>query len=138
MSVPASTLVAEARRWLGTPYRHQARGPHAFDCVGLVIRVADDLKLVPDTFVRNYGRLPRPELIEQARRICTAIDQPEPGCLVLIRWPREKLPAHAALFTGENLIHSDRFHAKVVEHGYRKHWVTWTHSLWRIPGVMHG
>lgn len=138
LRITSTALIAEARKWLGTPYRHQARGPHAFDCVGLVIRVIEDLHLVPDTFVRNYGRLPRPELIAQARALCTQIETPEPGCLVLIRWPREPLPAHAALCTGVNLIHSDRHHGRVVEHGYRKHWITWTDSLWRIPGVIGG
>lgn len=133
--VSAEALIAEARKWLGTPYKHQGRGANGLDCVGLVIRVAEDLKLLPDTFSRNYGRLPRPELIAQARQICTPIETPEPGCLVLIRWPKERVPAHAALCTGPNLIHADRYHGSVVEHGYRKHWVTWTDSLWRIPGV---
>lgn len=109
------------------------------DCVGLVIAIGTDLELLPAEFIAaNYGRLPRDELVERTSQYCTRIDAPEPGCMVLIRWPNERRPGHSAIITGENMIHSFQVADRVVEHGYRKHWVTWTDSFWRLPGVNYG
>lgn len=50
-----TSVVEEARKWLGTRWRHQGRNKHGIDCAGLVIKVANDLEL--STFdTRNYAR----------------------------------------------------------------------------------
>lgn len=44
-------IESAARDWLGTPYQHQQRMKGvAVDCIGLVIGVARELKLVPELF----------------------------------------------------------------------------------------
>lgn len=57
--IPRAAVVAEARRWDGTKFRHQGRGLDGLDCAGLLvvvgraigIDVKDDLtyRRIPDT-----------------------------------------------------------------------------------------
>lgn len=77
-----AAVVAEARRWLGTPWVHQHR-THGVgvDCAGLVIGVARELGLVaPDFDFGGYGRQPDGTLLAvcdtHMRRIPRAALQP--------------------------------------------------------------
>ena len=56
MDDPRAAVVAEARRWVGTPYRHQAsvRGAGA-DCLGLVRGVWRALRGAEPVAVPPYG-----------------------------------------------------------------------------------
>lgn len=141
-AVTPADVVAEARRCIGIPYRHQGRNEHALDCVGLIILVARRLDLITAPITKNYGRLPTVDLIAEARRLCSLAAAAEAGGILLITWPGETSPAHAALVTagphGLNMIHADRHHGRVVEHGYRAPWPRWTDSAWRLPGVAYG
>lgn len=143
-AVSPEALIAEARKLLGdrkagkpaVPYRHQGRSLRGLDCIGLIIYVCERMGVLPQEFERNdYGRLATQELVDKTAVYCRAVDEPGPGVLVLIKWPGERRAGHAALCTGENLIHCDRTHGRVVEHGYRGHWVKQTASLWHLPGV---
>lgn len=139
MTVTREELITEARRWLGTPYHHQGRSRSGFDCVGYVIWVAAQLKILPREFERtNYGRMPQPELMEKVSTYCTQTEAAEPGCLVMIRWPGETRASHCALCTGPTLLHTYQGPQQVVEHGYRGRWLTLTESTWRLPGVNYG
>ena len=53
--VTGEAVVAQARTWLGTPWRHQGRSPRGVDCAGLVVLVARALGLA-DHDVAGYGR----------------------------------------------------------------------------------
>lgn len=48
-------IITEARRWVGTPWRHQGRSRAGVDCVGLVVLVARTLGLKPED-VTGYAR----------------------------------------------------------------------------------
>lgn len=48
-------IIAEARRWIGTPWRHQGRSRSGVDCVGLVVLVARNVGLEPED-VTGYAR----------------------------------------------------------------------------------
>ena len=112
----AARVLAEAERWLGTPYRHQgSRRGVGCDCLGLVRGIWRAL----------YGHEPEPvppyqpdwaehggiERLEQAalRHLGPAIDPGlrRPGDLVLFRW-RDHVPAkHAAILAGpDEIIHA--------------------------------
>lgn len=138
--VSGSALVAAARELIGTPYRHQGRDLRGLDCVGLWLVLLDRFAILTrDQFARaDYSRLPGPILAQQCARHCDRIAAPEPGCLILIQWPGEPLPAHAAVATPENMIHAHAQAGRVLEHGYRAPWNRWTHSLWWFRGVAHG
>lgn len=127
-------IIAEARGWLGVPFRHQGRDGHGLDCVGLPLVVGQSLGLLdPRLDVANYGRLPTGELIERLREHCRPLTAALPACLVVIAWTR--IAAHVALCTGETLIHAYQSVGRVVEHGYRGRWLRMTHSAWDLPGV---
>lgn len=86
-----AAVVAEARRWLGTPYHHAADIPRVgVDCAMLLVRIFVDLGLVEPFDPRPYTRdwfLHRDEerymghLLARAR----AVEQPDPGDVVLFR-----------------------------------------------------
>jgi cell wall-associated NlpC family hydrolase len=125
--VSRQAVVATARRYLGTPFRHQGRGD-ALDCVGLAFQVARDLGLEPEDRAA-YGRQPhglelKRELDARLRPI--AKDQAQPGDVVLLAW-RRLMPAHAAIL-GDGpdgalvLIHADGQVGRVVEHRLDREW----------------
>lgn len=129
-------VVDEARSWVGAPFRHQGRSRHGVDCVGLIIVVLQELKLIEKNFeIINYGRLPSGELIKRAMQHCTPLPRPCAGSMCVIAWTR--LAAHVAIATPDTLIHSYESVGKVVEHGYRGRWNKLTHSVWALPGVAY-
>ena len=129
-------VIAEARRWVGIPFRHQGRDGHGIDCVGLPIVVCQALGLIGEKFeITNYGRVPTGELLPRLQSHCAPLNRELPGSLVVIAWT--KTAAHVAVCTGETLIHAYESVGRVVEHGYRGRWVRMTHSVWALPGVRY-
>lgn len=55
--IARATVVATARGWLGTPWRHQGRNEHGLDCVGLLAVVCRELG-ISDYDVDGYARSP--------------------------------------------------------------------------------
>jgi cell wall-associated NlpC family hydrolase len=131
-----AAVVAEARSWVGVPFRHQGRSRGGIDCVGLPIIIGQSLGLFDQRFdVANYGRLPSGELDVRVQDHCLPATAAAPGTLVVIAWT--KVAAHVALCTGETLIHAYESVGRVIEHGYRGRWIRLTHSIWRLPGVAY-
>jgi NlpC/P60 family putative phage cell wall peptidase len=108
-------IVAEARAWLGTPYRHQAsRKGAGCDCLGLVRGVwraihGEEPEPVP-AYRPGWAEAERRErLMEAAARhmIAIGLDEWGAGDLLLFRW-RPHLPAkHAAIATsGASMVHA--------------------------------
>lgn len=66
MNVSRDQIVAEARSWVDTPFRHQARLKGVgVDCVGVVVKTAHALGLSSfDT--TDYARVPDPEAMRRA------------------------------------------------------------------------
>lgn len=127
-------MIAEARSWLGVPYRHLGRDRRGIDCVGLPIVVGQALGLLPAAFKSGtYGRLPSGALVGRLQNELRPITRAVPGSIVVIAWV--KTAAHVAICTGETLIHAYESVGRVVEHGYRGRWVRMTHSAWAFPGV---
>lgn len=108
-------IVAAARGWIGTPYRHQAslRGVGC-DCLGLLTGVwrevtGETLGPVPAYTPDWAEALGRETFAEGARRVMREIApaEAEAGDIVLFRW-RAHLPAkHGAILTSrETMIHA--------------------------------
>jgi NlpC/P60 family len=71
---------------LGKPFAEGARGPEAFDCVGIALEVARRLgKQLPD-YLSSEAEL-HAQLSGDGSTLadCPQIARPEPGCLVLFR-----------------------------------------------------
>jgi cell wall-associated NlpC family hydrolase len=134
--VTPQQIIAEARQWVGVPFRHQGRARSGIDCVGLPIVVGQALGVLSRGLdVANYGRLPSAELVERLTQHCSRLPAPVPGSLVAIAWTRTA--AHVALCAGDTLIHAYESVGRVVEHGYRGRWLKLTHSAWALPGVLY-
>lgn len=135
MITPA-LVIAQARDWRGVKFLHQGRTRHGADCLGYIAGLMAELG--SPTFLQylpvNYARSAQPLLLERLAQVSREIPL-QPAALVLIRWPKEAHPSHAAIYTGENLIHCTQENGKVVEHGYRGAWVKRTASIWALPLV---
>lgn len=110
----AETIVAEALRWVGTPYRHQgARRSVGCDCLGLVRGVWAAVYGVeaeaPGAYSMDWAEAGGGEpLLDAARRYCIEKSgAPERGDLILFRW-RNGLPAkHAGIaISPDEFIHA--------------------------------
>jgi cell wall-associated NlpC family hydrolase len=138
--VRPEALVTEARRWLGTPFRHQGRiRGQGVDCIGLVLEPARALGLT-DYRPGAYSRLPDAGTLrrELARHLAT-VAKPEmrQGDILLLAAPLS--PCHLALI-GElagalTMIHASGPIGRVVEHGIDATWAGRIRGVFRFPGL---
>lgn len=115
MNMTRDQIVAEARSWIGTPYRHQAslKGVGC-DCLGLVRGIWRALygaepEATP-AYSPDWAEVSGDERLAAAARrhlIEVATHDAQPGDVLLFRW-RPLLPAkHAAiLVTPDRMIHA--------------------------------
>lgn len=98
-------VVATARLWLGTPYRHRAaRLGGGCDCLGLlrgVFGVAGELPIYSAQWRDDDGRQ---ELAALARRYLRPAPGPEAGLVALFRLGTTTWPRHCGIF-----VEPDRF-----------------------------
>lgn len=128
MAVPVSsdrdetrrkTVLAEARRWIGTPYRHQAscRGAGS-DCLGLLRGIwralhGEEPQAMPPYSADWAETGGRETLLEAGRRwlLEIALEAAKPGDVLVFRW-RNGMPAKhvgilsAPLQAAPRLIHA--------------------------------
>lgn len=133
-------IVAEARRWRGTPFVWQASAKGAgCDCKGLIAGIARELKRPEgDAFharLASYGtvvdtRLLREGLAATFERRC----QPGPGDVLLLRIGGK--PQHLAICAGATMIHTyGRGPCQVVEVPFVSIWRAALDSVWGWKGV---
>lgn len=104
-------VLEEARRWIGTPYRHQASCKGAgCDCLGLVRGVwraciGPEPETVPP-YAPDWSEGGE-NLLEAARRRLVPMAAPAPGDVLLFR-PHARGPARhcAILSSAETMIHA--------------------------------
>lgn len=133
-------LVITARAQLGKPYKHLARGPSRFDCVGLVAYCLT-VHGFPVHDVPLYGREPRKQDMRTA--IEANLGAPfrgdwEPGDIAIVSL--NKQPNHLAIladyvFGGLSLIHcfsEPGIAHGVVEHGINPEWRSHIRAVYRV------
>lgn len=134
-----AAVIAEARRWIGTPYHHLAdvRG-HGVDCAMLLLRVYVDLGLVAPFDPRPYPvdwHLHRSSerYLDLLTRHCARVEAPGPGDIVMFRfgrtfshggivtdWPRIIHASHPARICLEEDLTGTPFWAR--ERQYYSYW----------------
>ncbi len=112
-------LLEEARRWLGTPYRHQgSRRGVGCDCLGLLRGIwraiyGDEPEAVP-AYSPDWAEARSDDpLLAAARRHMIEIDigQAVPGDLLVFRWRRHLPAKHLGIMAeGEMMIHAYEGH----------------------------
>lgn len=120
-------VVACARSYIGTQYRHQGWQSDSLDCAGLIRRVGTDLGLLPDPlpeWVEYDGYSRQPDgfgLLEACRKYLLPASYRDamPGDIALLRF--DSAPQHVAIIgdykhSGLTLIHAVRSVNKVIEH----------------------
>jgi len=128
-------IVAIARGYVGTAFRHQGRIPGlALDCAGVVVCVARELGLEGDFQEVPYGRSPHAGTL---RQICDAHMDPiplyGPGDVLLMAWETE--PQHLGIVSDIGIIHSYASARMVVEHSLDQVWRSRIRSAYRFRGV---
>lgn len=142
MNTP-SLIIAEARQWIGTPYRHQAslKGVGC-DCLGLVRGVwRNVIGTEPERappYAPDWAEAARGEpLAEAAARHLAPIacDQFAAGDVLLFRW-RENLAAkHLAIVTASDLMVHAHDGACVAEVSLAPWWRRRIAYAFRFPGM---
>jgi NlpC/P60 family putative phage cell wall peptidase len=136
-------IVAEARAWIGTPYRHQAslKGIGC-DCLGLVRGVwravlGDEPQAAP-AYSRDWAEASGAETLAAAARThLIEIDAAQflPGDVLLFRY-RERYPAkHAAIVSAAEMMVHAHDGAAVAEVAIAPWWRRRLAYAFRFPGL---
>lgn len=134
-------VVAEARRWLGTPYVHQASAMGAgCDCLGLVRGVWRALygcepRNLP-AYTPDWGEVGgREHVLDAAMRHLAPVDRMEmaAGDLLAFRWHRMAVAKHLGIVTArDRFIHAWE-RAGVVEVTLGRSWSARIAAIFRFP-----
>lgn len=132
-------VVAAARRYMGTPFRHTGRSADGIDCIGLIILVGRAIKANLDWPEMPYQRFPPEDYVRAV--LDTYLDPlrgtPEPGDVALIRWRR--CANHLAIIgDGDRpftLIHAYYVPGRVVEHRADERWIDRIAGTWTFRGI---
>lgn len=137
-------IVAAAREWIGTPYRHQASVKGAgCDCLGLLRGVWRETvgpePETPPAYTADWAEAPGggEAMAEAARRHMAEIPPREAraGDAVLFRMRPNGPAKHAAILSGgERMIHAWSGHA-VVETSLGRWWRARLVYAFRFPGL---
>ena len=120
--------LAEARTWIGTPYRHQASCKGAgTDCLGLIrglwraLYGGEPVAIPP--YTPDWSEPSRDEvLMRTATALLIRVERPDPGDVLLFRMRDKGVAKHlGVLATSETFIHAYSGHG-VVESPISRPW----------------
>ena len=144
MSLPRTRIIAEARAWIGTPYRHQAslQGVGC-DCLGLVRGVWRALhgaepEAMP-AYTRDWAEASGVESLAQAaRRHLVELADPHvfaSGDVLLFRYANRYPAKHAAIATAPGLMVHAHDGAAVAEVAIAPWWRRRLAFAFAFPGA---
>jgi cell wall-associated NlpC family hydrolase len=121
-------IVAEARTYIGTPWRHQGRSREGIDCAGLVLKVMHAMEIT-DFDAADYSRQATDESMVQACRehlVDVSLAEARPGDVAVMRFGSNRHIGFFGdyLYGGLSLIHAfsrridGRKRPQVVEHRF--------------------
>ncbi len=137
-------IVAAARGWIGTPYRHQASRKHiGADCLGLVRGVWCEVMGCepeqPPPYAPDWAEAQGIEtLADAALRHLVPVENRvfRPGDVVLFRWNAASVAKHCAIVaTPETMIHAHDG-AAVCEVALIPWWRRRLAYVFRFPGLV--
>lgn len=140
--VKRAEIIEEARKWKGTPHRHQGRLKGlGCDCVGIVIGVGCILLHKEDIFPKTYGRNAEKYTIKEhfdKYLIPKRKEDIKPGDVILMKMLYN--PQHAGIVStysdkSMGLIHCYDGVKKVVEHRLDSKWKSRIIKAYEYPEV---
>jgi len=143
MPITSSDIVAQARGWIGTPYRHQASLQGiGCDCLGLVRGVwralyGEEPEKMP-AYSCDWAEAARVEtLAEAGARHLIAVPHADMGAgdVLLFRWRKGLVAKHAAILTGDGTMIHAHDSAAVAEVAFAPWWRRRVAYVFRFPGV---
>ncbi|MBN9061307.1 MAG: peptidase P60 [Rhizobiales bacterium 65-9] len=142
-SVSRADIAAETRRWVGTPYAHQASVRQVgCDCLGLLrgvwraLRGAEPERAPP--YAPDWSIASREEtlLIAARQYLVPAPSAPRCGDVLFFRW-REGLPAaHVAILVSDETFAHAHDGAEVAEVFYGPWWRRRLAAAFSFPGMI--
>jgi NlpC/P60 family putative phage cell wall peptidase len=143
MPIAPDLIVAEARSWIGTPYRHQAslKGVGC-DCLGLVRGVwralyGGEPERTPP-YSRDWAEASLRETLAEAgarHLVSVAREAMQAGDVVLFRWRAGLVAKHAAIVTSSAAMVHAHDGAAVAEVAFAPWWRRRLAYVFRFPGV---
>jgi cell wall-associated NlpC family hydrolase len=134
-----SEIVAEARKWLDTPFHHNGRVLGAgVDCYGVVEMVGRALGVEIPPNIR-YSRIPdESELLHYMNTYAVLVprDQATEGDIAII--PHQGAMRHMGILTDKGILHAWEPAGRVVEHSIDKGWARLIRRVYAYPGVIDG
>lgn len=136
-------IVAAARSWIGTPYRHQAACKGAgCDCLGLVRGVWRELYGAeperPPPYSPDWGEAGAIEhMLDAASRhfVAIALGSARAGDVILFRMRERRIAKHTAILTSETTIVHALARRGVVEMGFAADWRAKAVAAFEFPGL---
>ena len=125
-------IVDQARTWLGVKFKHQGRTRNGIDCVGLVLKVHEEV-FGEGRQITGYARRPNQKEVWQMMRDNLTRIRPEeagPGDVVLMAF--DTGATHLGIITEDTIIHSFIQARKVVEQPRGSQKIV---GYFRMPGV---
>lgn len=126
MKATRKQIIETARQYVGTPFQHMGRTARGLDCVGLIVRVAQDLGL-SDYDLRAYHAQPKANVFSKAWRDCPDIRRvanlkdAQPGDILTMALP--SYPCHVVLLAEQGrIIHALAQRGQVCEHRLNQTW----------------
>ena len=137
--VTADAVIAEARLWLGVPWRHQGRTRAGVDCAGLVVMVARRLRLA-DYDATGYSRRASGfDFVRhfQAAMAAVRVAEAVPGDVLV--FADGAYPCHCGFLSlwqdHPHLIHAHVSRRQVVEEPYIGEWPGSVRFAFRFHGI---
>jgi NlpC/P60 family putative phage cell wall peptidase len=135
-------VVAAARSWIGTPYRHQAslKGVGC-DCLGLLRGVwreaVGEEPEAPPPYAADWAEAGANGLVEAARRHLVEVDRKslQAGDVLLFTWREGLPPKHCAIASSDTQMIHAHDGACVAEVAFRPWWRRHLKHVFRFPGV---
>jgi NlpC/P60 family putative phage cell wall peptidase len=139
-----AAIIAEAKRWIGTPYVHQASAMGVgCDCLGLVRGVwratQGEEPETPPPYTPDWAERGGVEtLLAAAQKHLTPRPAPSPGDVLMFRMANDAPIKHCAIMTHpERIVHAYWGRA-VVESRLSLWWATRLAGVFAFPGADHG
>jgi NlpC/P60 family putative phage cell wall peptidase len=137
-------VIAEARRWVGTPYRHRAALIGiGCDCLGLILGVRHALAQgAGDVAMPRYGfdwaSVGKGELLLEGceGRLLRTLGREEPGDVLLFRWRAGRPASHLAFAADAGRMIHAHVRACVAEVPLGPAWRRRVAAIYRFPEIV--